>query len=383
MIDIHSMKVLIVDDMENMVKSVRAMMKVLGYGKEFRYANNGREAWNLLQRESIDLAIIDWNMPVMNGVELLSRIREDRELRDLPIVMVTAEANRGIVAEAAETDIDAYILKPLTVKSLGDKLQKVVEKANNPPPMIYHLKEAKRLEDGDDLAGALKEALRAAEVDPSSSRPLREIGYFYAKQGKLKEAEKCLLRAVGMNDIDAVALHRLGDLYTRMDDIDNAMKYYDKAMAVSPRHVTRAISFGKILVQKKVYDKARKVFENAFTITDNPAILREDVAGFCMNEGFYDYAATLYDTLLRKDPERNDLLINAGICLMKNNDHEKAVGYLSEADRLDKENQETKMLLAKNYLTLNKGIRAERYLKEVLKLQPENQEAKEMLREIV
>ncbi|MDY6824807.1 MAG: response regulator [Thermodesulfobacteriota bacterium] len=383
MIDIHAMKVLIVDDMENMIKSVRAMLKVLGYGKEFRYANNGKEAWNTLQREPIDLAIIDWNMPVMNGVELLSRIREDRELRDLPIVMVTAEANREIVAEAAETDIDAYILKPLTVKSLGDKLDKVVEKANNPPPMVYHLKEAKRLEDNGDLDGALKEAFRAAEVEPSSSRPFREIGYFYIKKGKLKEAEKCLLRAVGMNEIDAVALHRLGDLYTRMDDTDNAMLYYEKAMTVSPRHVNRAVSFGKVLVQKKEFDKAKKVFENAFAITDNPSALRQEAADYCMTEGFYEYAASLYDAILRKDRQRSDLMINTGICLMKNNEPEKAVGYLTEADRLDKENQDTKMLLAKSYLSLNKSIRAEKYLKEILKIQPENAEAKEMLREIV
>jgi len=94
MLDPANMNILIVDDMEGMRKSVRGMLKVLNYGKAFHFAQNGLEAWNLLEKEQIDMAIIDWNMPVMTGVELLSHIREDRNLRDMPIVMVTAYGAR-------------------------------------------------------------------------------------------------------------------------------------------------------------------------------------------------------------------------------------------------------------------------------------------------
>ncbi len=109
-IDPSRMTVLIVDDMEAMCKSIRGLMKVLNYGNRFYFSYDGVEAWNLLQKEPVDIAIVDWNMPNMTGSELLSLIREDRRLRDMPVVMVSAEANREIVAEAAESDIDAYIL---------------------------------------------------------------------------------------------------------------------------------------------------------------------------------------------------------------------------------------------------------------------------------
>lgn len=115
---------------------------------------------------------MDWNMPEMTGVELLNRIRENRELRDMPVVMVTAEANREIVAEAAESDIDAYILKPFTTKSMGDKILGVIEKANNPPLMSLHLKKARDLEEKGDVAGAIEEAMLAMEADPQSSKPI-------------------------------------------------------------------------------------------------------------------------------------------------------------------------------------------------------------------
>ena len=127
MIDLKRMSVLIADDMANMCRSIRSMLKVLNYGSVFRFATNGFEALTRLQNDPMDLAIVDWNMPNMTGSELLSHIREDRRYRDMPVVMVTAEANREIVAEAAESDIDAYILKPLTARALADKISIAVK----------------------------------------------------------------------------------------------------------------------------------------------------------------------------------------------------------------------------------------------------------------
>ncbi|MCK4727633.1 MAG: response regulator, partial [Desulfobacterales bacterium] len=92
MIDISEMTVLIVDDMPNMITTIRSMMKVLKYGKTFLSAASGAEAWRILKKEPLDMAILDYHMPGMSGAELLSRIREDRDLRDLPVVMVTAQA---------------------------------------------------------------------------------------------------------------------------------------------------------------------------------------------------------------------------------------------------------------------------------------------------
>jgi len=136
MIDIHKMIVLIVDDMISMCRSIHTMMKLIGYGRNFFYANSGQEALGMLRKESIDLVLLDYNMPGMTGAEVLGHIRENRDLRDLSVLMVTAHSRGDYVAEAAESEVDAYILKPLTVKLLEEKISLVVEKANNPPPMV-------------------------------------------------------------------------------------------------------------------------------------------------------------------------------------------------------------------------------------------------------
>ena len=383
MIEPADMSVLVVDDMDGMRKSVRGMLKVLRYGKVFHFAQNGLEAWNLLKEVPIDVAIVDWNMPVMTGVELLSRIREDSDLRDLPVVMVTAEANSEIVAEAAESEIDAYILKPLTAKSLGDKISSVIEKANNPPPVVRHLKKSRNLEEDGDVDAAIEEVKLAMNADPLSSRPIRELGHLYAKKNDLENAEEWLLKAAEMNSLDVFAFHHLGELYLKKNDIEKASAFFDKAMNISPRHVGRGINFGKILVQKNMIEKAIKVFDKAIGLSDNSLAMQEEIADFCLQNGMEEYAIQLWDTVLSHMPSRYDIMLKLGICHERRGNCREALTYLMNAEKKDKDNIEIKIHLAKNYIGIGQVLRSEHVLKSVMEIDPENAEAKELLRQSV
>ncbi len=383
MIDIKEMTVLITDDMPNMVATIHSVMKVLNYGKRFMTANNGEEAWQILKKEPIDLAILDYNMPIMTGAELLTRIREDRDLKDLPVVMVTAYAHREFVAEAAESEIDAYILKPVTVKVLGDKVLGVIKNANKPPPMVYHLQKARRFEEDGDIDAAIGEARLAMEANPKSSRPLRELGYYYFKKDDLKEAEKWLLKAAQMNSLDVFAFHYLGELYLKRDEIEEASKYFDKAMTISPRHLTRGINFGKILVQRQNIEKAVKVFDKAISLSGNALELREEIADFCIEQGAKEYSAKLLESIIRADPTRKDLLFKLGVALEEIGKHSKALTYLTRAEKEDRDNPDIKVHLARVYLTMGRPIRAEKALKEILKADPKNKKAMELLKECI
>lgn len=115
-IDLENMSILVVDDMKSMRLTVRKMLRNLNIGKRLLFAEDGQKGLEVLTEANIDLAIIDWNMPVMNGTQLRSYIRNNKVLRNLPAIMLTAEAEKDIVYEAAETEIDAYLLKPLTHK---------------------------------------------------------------------------------------------------------------------------------------------------------------------------------------------------------------------------------------------------------------------------
>ncbi|MCF8070000.1 MAG: tetratricopeptide repeat protein [Desulfobacterales bacterium] len=383
MIDIEKMTVLIVDDMEPMCRSIRGMMKVLNFGKYFHFAGNGAEAWNILKKEEINMAIIDWNMPVMTGVELLGMVREDDKLRDLPVVMVTAEANREIVAEAGESEIDAYILKPLTVKSLGNKIALVVEKFNNPPPMIAHLKRARVLFEKGKTDAAVKECINAINTEPSSSRPYRELGIIYFKSGDNDNAEKFLIRAAKMNKVDVFAFHYLGEVYVKKNDLDKASKYYEKAMRISPRHISRGLEFGKILLEKKMYDMAQNVFDKVISLSEKPIQLQIEISDICLENKNYAYAAKTLGYVIKADPKRYDSHFKRGIAVEMMGDYLSAIPYFIEAEKLNKENIAPKLHIAKCYVEAKQIFRAEQFLNEVLKLEPENESARELLKRCI
>lgn len=383
MIDIIEMTVLIADDMPNMITTIRGMMKYLNYGGKFLPAANGEEAWNILKKEPVDLAILDYNMPVINGGELLNRIRESEDLRDLPVLMVTAQANMEFVAEAAESEIDAYILKPATVKVLGDKILSVVEKANHPSPMVFHLKEARRYDKAGDMDGAIEEAQLAAEANPTSSRPLRELGYYYMRKDDLQSAEKCLRKAVEMNSMDVVAFHHLGTLHVKRNDMETASGYFEKAMSISPRHVPRAVYFGTTLLERNMVEDAVQVFEKALNLSGNNTELQEEIAGYCIEKGAKTYGAKLLESILRKKPDREDLTPVLGITFQELGEYSKALTYLNRAEKHDGRNADVKLHLAEVYLALGKSIRAEKPLKDILEVDPENEKALNLLKQCI
>ncbi len=383
MIDIHEMTIMIVDDMVSMTKSIHNMLKIIGYGGRYLFAYTGEEAWKLLQEEPVDLILLDFNLPGMNGAEFLSLIRENRDLRDTPVIMVTAEAYSDYVAEVGESEIDAYLLKPVTVKMLEERVSQVVEKCNNPPPMIFHLKRAKACEEGGDLDGAIIEAELAMKANPNVTRPMRELGYYYYLKNDLKRAEKWLLKAAKLNYLDVFAFHYLGELYLKLNDIPKAAEYFEKAMKISPRHLERGINFGKTLIRMRMIPDATKIFDKVFELSGSTPELREEIADYCIQKGVDAYAAKLLEIVIKEQPNRPDLLFKLGETLERTGDMKKAVNYLVKSTAQDGENMNARIHLARDYLALGKPMLAEKPLREVLEKFPNNELAKELLKQCV
>ena len=102
--DFTQLSVLIAEDVKTMRTIFRKTLKSLNIGQVLHMAENGLEALKILNTVKIDLAIVDWKMPVMNGYELIEFIRNDRQHRDMPILMVTAESEKELVLEVAEIE---------------------------------------------------------------------------------------------------------------------------------------------------------------------------------------------------------------------------------------------------------------------------------------
>jgi two-component system chemotaxis response regulator CheY len=124
------MKILIVDDFPTMRRIVKNLLKQLGY-ENIEEAEDGIQAYSKLKNNGFEFIVCDWNMPNMDGFELLKRIKSDPELRDIPFLMVTAEAEKEKVIEAIKAGVSNYIVKPFTAEVLKEKIDKILEKLRN------------------------------------------------------------------------------------------------------------------------------------------------------------------------------------------------------------------------------------------------------------
>ena len=120
-----NMKILVVDDFSTMRRIVRNLLKELGFSNVHE-AEDGVEALNKLRSENnFEFVVSDWNMPNMTGIELLRAVRADPALKHLPLLMVTAEAKRENIIEAAQAGASGYVVKPFTAATLDEKLKKI------------------------------------------------------------------------------------------------------------------------------------------------------------------------------------------------------------------------------------------------------------------
>ncbi|GIU09965.1 MULTISPECIES: chemotaxis response regulator CheY [unclassified Shewanella] len=122
-----NMKILVVDDFSTMRRIIKNLLRDLGFNNT-QEADDGSTALPMLQKGDFDFVVTDWNMPGMQGIDLLKAIRADDNLKHLPVLMVTAEAKREQIITAAQAGVNGYVVKPFTAATLKEKLDKIFER---------------------------------------------------------------------------------------------------------------------------------------------------------------------------------------------------------------------------------------------------------------
>ena len=118
------MSILVVDDFSTMRRIIKGLLQDLGFSN-ITEAADGLTALSLLKAGNFDLLITDWNMPGMQGVELLREVRADERMKKLPVLMLTAEAKREQIVAAAQAGVSGYVIKPFTTATLKEKIGKI------------------------------------------------------------------------------------------------------------------------------------------------------------------------------------------------------------------------------------------------------------------
>ena len=123
----RAIPILVVDDFATMRRIIKTSLRQLGF-ENITEAEDGKVALSKLQAGDYKLIISDWNMPNMMGIDLLRAVRVDERLKPTPFLMVTAEAQKENVLEAAKAGVSNYIVKPFTANDLQKKLELIFTK---------------------------------------------------------------------------------------------------------------------------------------------------------------------------------------------------------------------------------------------------------------
>ena len=122
-----NMRILIVDDYSTMRRIIKNLMRELGFSN-LDEADDGTTALPMLKTGKYDFLITDWNMPGMQGIDLLAEVRKDPEMAEMPVLMVTAQAKKEEIVRAAQAGVNGYVVKPFTAETLKEKIAKIFER---------------------------------------------------------------------------------------------------------------------------------------------------------------------------------------------------------------------------------------------------------------
>ena len=376
--DKQEFRFLIVDDKANMRRTLRNMLRLLGF-VNFAEADDGDVAVRKILSEKFDFVICDWNMPRMNGVEVLRAVREEDRFRDLPFMMITAEVEEGTVAETIEADVDGYIIKPFVPKTLEEKIVEILNRKKKPSPLETHIRLAEVHCQACNFVDAHKELDKASRLAPRSPKVHYSRGTVYESQGDLDNAEKSYSAARRYGPKFIKAHERLAAIYAKQDRRAEMVEVIKEAVKVSPKNADRQTKLGEALLSEGRVQEAKKAFNMAMQIDpDNPD--RQTAIGEAyLAAGLAGEAEKAFKASLQANPENIFVYNRLGIAYRRQKKHADAISLYLKALSIDPEEENLHFNLARAYLGSGDKERACNILKKALRLNPGFLEARELL----
>ncbi|MBW2062194.1 MAG: tetratricopeptide repeat protein [Deltaproteobacteria bacterium] len=376
--DLKRFKILIVDDKPVMRKTIRNMLRVLGFNA-FYEAEDGEQGFKKLLAESYDFIICDWNMPRMSGYDLLVQVRQNERLKNLPFLMVTAEVEEGTVAQAIESDVDGYIIKPFVPKILEEKMVEILSRRLEPSEVDTQLQLADILMKANRFDDAHRELDKAEKILPRSPKVHYTRGLIYELEGKMNQAERSFHKAREMGPQFIKAREKLAEVYKKMGKPHKVVEVLKEAVQVSPKHSDRQAELGKALLEIGRAQEAKKAFNKALEVNPVDASLKTEIGEAFLAQGMDEEAENAFKAAIESNPEEVFTYNRLGIAFRRQGKYEEAIENYKQALTIQPDEENLLYNLARAYLEAGNNKQALASIKKALRIQPHFKEAQELL----
>ncbi len=375
--DLSDLRFLIVDDMPSMRKMIRNMLTNLGVTRWVAEANDGLEALDRLSTIKYDFIVCDVNMPRMDGLEFLKMIRASDNFKDIPVLMITGEVTEEIVASAAESEVDHYLLKPFQLGALEERIREVMQKKKKPSPGEALFRQALAHKEAKEFHLALEKGLTLSQPPyVSQAKVLNLIGECYLELGDLENAHQYLSAAIELNPRYIKAYKNYALAKERLGQLPEAIKVLQTANQLNPRNGDRLVHMGRLLLQTEAPQAALECFNLAQKFNPHTsAQLKKEAAEILLNSGYAAEAETMFIQSIDREPQNLHLYNRLGVALRQQKKHQEALKWYKKALQIDPDHEITHYNLGILYLDLGKVDSARASLQTALRLRPDFPEA--------
>ena len=376
------LSVLVVDDMPGIRRMLKQMLMLLGVKGRIGEASDGLEAWEILRDIPYDVVICDINMPRMNGLELLRSMRANPRYETTPFLMITGEVSEEVVAVAAESEVDSYLLKPFQAAALESRLMDIIKKKLRPSGGESMFLQAQRLK----MAGQPDQALQLLEnlVKPPYKKQAKTFnlaGECLQALGDHLSAQECFTQAVEINPKYLKTYQNLAGLMESSGQLDEARHYLEQAHALSPLNTERLFRLGQICLQTGKQDQAQDYLQqcvkNGHTFANTH---RQEAAEIFLHAGMSAEAEKLFSESLQEEPKNIHLYNRLGIALRQQRKHQEALECYQKALKVDPRSNKTYYNLGILYFDLGEKEKSLDAFKKALKIKPNFPEALEFVK---
>jgi len=341
-------KIMIVNDKPELRSLIRTYLRDEGY-TNLTISENGLSALKKAQTETVDLIVADFNLPGLNGLELLKEIRRDKKLKEVPFILISSQVEQKYVAKAAEYKVSGYILIPFSYQTLVKKVNQVLDRRINPTEVEQYYHEANSLAQSGNLNAALEKYQEALEATKSSMAVIHyKIGRTHEALAQNGEAETDYHQAVKMSKYYVDAFDALGTLSLKNNQPEEALNYLRHSSDISPLNADRQRYLGEALLESGNFEEAEKAFRLALNL----------------------------------DPSQTHIFNRLGITLRQQGKLEDATRYFLKALEVAQDDENLFYNLSRVYYDLGQKEEALKHLKKALDLNPEFEEARNLIEQI-
>jgi two-component system chemotaxis response regulator CheY len=377
-----ALNVLVVDDMPGIRRMLRQMLLLLGVNGRIGEANDGVEAWDILRDIPYDAVICDINMPRMNGLELLRTMRANPRYETTPFLMITGEVSEDVVAVAAESEVDSYLLKPFQAAALESRLLEIVKKKFRPSGGEGMFLQAQKFK----MAGQPDQALQLLEklTKPPYKKQAKTFnlaGECLQALGDHQSAVECYTQAVEINPKYLKTYQNLAGLMEGEGRLDEARHFLEQAHALSPLNTDRLFRLGQICLQTGNQEEAQGYLQQCLKSGHNFSNShRQDAAEIYLQAGMSAEAEKLFAASLHEDPKNLQLYNRLGVALRQQQKHQEALDCYHKALKVDPKSDKIYFNLGILYFDLGEKEKSLNAFKKCLKIRPNFPEARDFLK---